>query len=102
MEPAAAVELFNRAPNQSVKFSVYTGDDDSTTEAHVRQKVIYGVNKFSDIIHMKRSLTTRLYNQSKIWQLLPFIAKSDKLPSEMFFLCYCSKQGGFKGDPGCS
>ena len=66
MEPAAAVELFNRAPNQSVKFSVYTGDDDSTTEAHVRQKVIYGVNKFSDIIHMKRSLTTRLYNQSKI------------------------------------
>ena len=24
MEPAAAVELFNRAPDQSVKFSVYT------------------------------------------------------------------------------
>lgn len=39
MEPAAAVELFNNAPNQSVKFSVYTGDDDSTTEAHIRQKV---------------------------------------------------------------
>ena len=62
MEPAAAVELFNRAPKQSVKFSVYTGDDDSTTEAHIRQKVIYRVEKFSDIIHMKRSLTTRLYN----------------------------------------
>ena len=43
MEPAAAVELFNRAPNQSVKLSVYTGDDDSTTEAHIRQKVFYKV-----------------------------------------------------------
>ena len=65
MEPAAAVELFNRAPNQSVKFSVYTGDDDSTTEAHLREKVTYGIEKFSDIIHMKRSLTTRLYNLSQ-------------------------------------
>ena len=62
MEPAAAVELFNRAPSQSVKLSVYTGDDDSITEAHIRQKVIYKVEKFSDIIHVKRSLTTRLYN----------------------------------------
>ena len=45
MEPAAAVELFNRAPDQSVKFSVYTGDDDSTTEAHIREKVTYEVEK---------------------------------------------------------
>lgn len=62
MEPDAAVELFNRAPTQGVKFSIYTGDDDSTTEAHIRQKVAYDVEKCSDIIHMKRSLTTRLYN----------------------------------------
>ena len=47
---------------KGVKFSIYTGDDDSTTEAHIRQKVAYDVEKFSDIIHMKRSLTTRLYN----------------------------------------
>ena len=39
MEPDAAVELFSRAPTQGVKFSIYTGDDDSTTEAHIRQKV---------------------------------------------------------------
>ena len=65
MEPAAAVQLFNRAQNQSVKFSVYAGDDDSTTEAHLREKVTYGIEKFSDITHMKRSLTTRLYNLSQ-------------------------------------
>ena len=62
MEPDAAVELFNRAPTQGVKFSIYTGDDDSTTEAHMRQKVGYHVEKFSDIVHMKTSLTTHLYN----------------------------------------
>ena len=45
MEPAAAVELFNRAPDQSVKFSVYIGDNDSTTEAHIREKVTYEVEK---------------------------------------------------------
>ncbi|XP_068674351.1 uncharacterized protein [Montipora foliosa] len=65
MEPDAAVELFNRAPTQGVKFSIYTGDDDSTTEAHTRQKVAYDVEKFSDIIHMKRFLTTRFYNLSQ-------------------------------------
>ena len=69
MEPATAVELFNRAPNQSVKFSVSMGDDDTTTVARIRQKVIYGVEKFSDIIHMKRSLATLLYNLAQIKNL---------------------------------
>ena len=62
MEPDVAVEMFNRAPTKGVKFSICTGGDNSTTEAHIRQKVAYNVEKFSDIIHMKRSLTTRLYN----------------------------------------
>ena len=62
MEPDAGVAMFNNAPKQNVKYSVYTGDDDSTTEAHIRQKVSYGVEKLSDIIHMKRSITTRLYS----------------------------------------
>ena len=50
----------------------------SITEAHIRQKVAYGVEKFNDIIHMKRSLTTRLYNLSqnlKKRQLFPFMLK---------------------------
>ena len=62
MEPACAVEMFNNAPKSNIKFSVYTGGDDSTTESHIHQKFPYGVEKWSDIIHMKRSLTTRLYN----------------------------------------
>ena len=65
MEPDSAFQMFNDAPKQAVKFSFYTGDDDSTTEAHVRQNVSYGVEKFSDIIHMKKSLTKKLYNLSQ-------------------------------------
>ena len=42
-------------------FSTCTGDDDSTTELHPRQNVPYGVEKWSDNVHMKRSLTTRFY-----------------------------------------
>ena len=45
MEPATAIELFNKAPDHSVKFSVYTGEDDSTTEARIREKVTYEVGK---------------------------------------------------------
>ena len=62
MEPPAAVELFNNGSKHTVKYSTYTGDKDSTTEAHIRQKVGYMVEKLSDIVHMKRSLTTHPYN----------------------------------------
>ena len=37
---------------------MYTGDDDSIPEAHIREKVTYKVEKFGAIVHMKRSLTT--------------------------------------------
>ena len=68
MEPSAAVELFNNGPKHNVKYSTYTGDDDSTTAAHICEKVCYKVEKLSDIVHMKRSLTTRLYNSSTLSQ----------------------------------
>ena len=45
MEPLAAVELFNKVTKSNVKFSIYTGDDDSMTESHLEQKVPYGVEK---------------------------------------------------------
>ena len=51
MESASAVEMFNNAPKQKVKYVFYTGDEDSTTEVHIRHKVSYGVENFSDIIH---------------------------------------------------
>ena len=87
--------MFSNAPKQGVKFSMYSGDDDSTTEAHIRQKVTYKVAKFSDIVHMKRSLTTRLYNLSqngKISRLFHLVMKGNKLPGKMLFLRNCTKQ----------
>ena len=86
MEPDAAVELFNIAPTQGVKFSIYTGNDDPTTEAHICQKVAYDVEKLSTIIHMKRSLITRLYNLGHNAKLFPSISKSDQSFSEVLFI----------------
>ena len=57
MEPLSAVELFNNAPNHGIKYSTYTGDEDSTTELYLNEHVPYGIEKFSDIIHIKRSIT---------------------------------------------
>ena len=65
MEPMAAVHLFTESLNSNVKLSVYVGDDDSTTAAHIKEKVPYPVEKWTDIVHAKRSLTTRLYNLSQ-------------------------------------
>ena len=62
MEPSVACQLWNEAPKQNVKFSTFVGDDDTTTQVHLHQNVPYGVEKWSDIVHAKRSLTTRLYN----------------------------------------
>ena len=58
MEASAADELFTNVTKSNVKFSTYAGDDDSTTELHLKQKVPYGVEKWSDTVHIKRSLTT--------------------------------------------
>ncbi len=64
MEPDVACEHWNAAPKQNLKFSTYVGDDDTTTLSHLNHNVPYGVKKWSDIVHAKRSLTTRLYNLS--------------------------------------
>ena len=65
LEASAAVELFTNVTKSNVKFSTNAGDDDSTTELHLKQKVPYGVEKWSDTVHIKRSLTTQLYNLSQ-------------------------------------
>ena len=62
MEPTAAVELFNNITNHNAKYATYTGDDDSTTESFLQAQVPYGMEMFSNIIHIKRSLTSRLHN----------------------------------------
>lgn len=65
MEPTSAVYLFNKSLDLKVKLSTYTGDEDSITAAHIRGNVSYPVEKWTDIIHAKRSLTTRLINLSQ-------------------------------------
>ena len=62
MERDVACELWRKAPQSGVKFSIYVGDDDSTTLADIKNKVPCGVEKWSDVVHAKRSLNTRLYN----------------------------------------
>ena len=61
MERDLACELWSKAPQSGVQFSIYVGDDDSTTLADIKNKVPYGVEKWSDIVHTKRSLNSRLY-----------------------------------------
>ena len=62
MERDVACELCSKAPQSRVKFSIYVGDDDSTTLADLKSKVPYGVEKWSDVVHAKRSLNSRLFN----------------------------------------
>ncbi|XP_067030541.1 uncharacterized protein [Acropora muricata] len=62
MERDVAVELWTNALDSGTQFSTYVGDDDSTTIADILNKVPYNVEKWSDTIHTKRSLATRLFN----------------------------------------
>ena len=61
----AAVHLFTESLNSNVKLLVYVGDNDSTTAAHIKQKVSYPVEKWTDILHAKRSAARYfcLYNK---------------------------------------
>lgn len=65
MESNVACELFKRAPARGIEYDKYIGDDDSTTFAHLKTNVPYGLEKISDFVHTKRSLNTRLYNLSQ-------------------------------------
>ena len=47
MEPMTAVHLFTESLNSNVKLSVYVGDEDSTTAAHIKEKVPYPVEKWT-------------------------------------------------------
>ena len=42
MERDVACELWRKAPQSGVKFSIYVGDDDSTTLADIKNKFPYG------------------------------------------------------------
>ena len=62
MKPDVAVDLFQRAIKNGVKYSIYTGDDNVTTQAHIKDEVPYKVANYSDTVHTKRSLVSKLYS----------------------------------------
>ena len=95
MEPMAAVHLFTESLNSKVKLSVYVGDEDSTTAAHIKEKVPYPVEKWTDIVHTKRSLTTRLYNLSQHGKFVNSSTLSQKVINYLV-KCFivCLKIGG--------
>lgn len=98
MEPVAAVDLFTRSVKSNVKLSIYTGDDDSTTAAHIKQKVPYTVEKWTDIVHAKRSLTTRLYNLAQRGKFTNSSVLSQRVISYLVkCFSYCVSQN--KGNP---
>jgi hypothetical protein len=97
VEPISAVELFNNAPKQGVRYSTYTGNDNSTTESYLHQQVCYRVEKFSNIIHMKQSLTTRLYNLSKMGKFTDHSPLSSKV-IEYLVKCFSIVIGQNKAD----
>ena len=98
MEPMAAVHLFTESLNSQVKLSVYVGDEDSTTAAHAKEKVPYSVEKWTDILHAERSLTTRLYNLS---QRGKFVNSSTLSQKVINYLVKCFTYSGSqnKGNP---
>lgn len=65
MEPEIAVDCFNDAQNHGLKYAEYIGDEDATTESHVRYRVDYETSKRTDKNHATRTLGSRLYNAQK-------------------------------------
>ena len=98
MEPMAAVHLFTESLNSNVKLSVYVGDEDSTTAAHIKEKVPYPVEKWTDIVHAKRSLTTRLYNLSQRGKFVNSSTLSQKVINYLV-KCFTYSVSQNKGNP---
>ena len=98
MEPMAAVHLFTESLNSNVKLSVYVGDEDSTTAAHIKEKVPYPVEKWTDIVHAKRSLTTRLYNLSQRGKFVNSSTLSQKVINYLV-KCFAYSVSQNKGNP---
>ncbi|MEW8546215.1 MAG: 3'-5' exonuclease [Candidatus Thiodiazotropha sp.] len=65
MESDIAVQLHSEAQLQGMKFKSVIGDEDSASIKHIRDKVNSDVEKFSDISHIKRSLSNRLAEMHK-------------------------------------
>ena len=65
MEPDVAAELTVSASQHHVQVNILVGDEDSSTIKKVRESVTHDVEKWSDIVHAKRSFETSLYALQK-------------------------------------
>ena len=67
MESDVAVELATTAKegDSGVKISVVIGDEDSSAIARLHREVDDTIEKWSDVVHVKRSLGSRLYDIKK-------------------------------------
>ena len=59
MEANVAVKLFKDAVASGVSYSTKVGDDDSTTENHLKTLVSYEIEKWSDVNHSCRAVGSR-------------------------------------------
>lgn len=99
MEPEVRVRLFNDAPNYGVKYSVFIGDDDSSTIAKIHEEVGYNVEKWSDSSHATRTLVSHLHKIKSEKNNLPGESVLSQKVIDYFQKCfsYCLTQN--KGDP---
>ncbi|CAB4021337.1 Hypothetical predicted protein [Paramuricea clavata] len=98
IEPTSAVQLFNNITKHNAKYSTCTGDDDSTTECFIHAQVPYRVEKFSDIIHIKRSLTSRSHNLAKM-KRFPDCSSLSRKVIDYLVKCFSVAVNQNKGDP---
>ena len=91
MEPEIAVACFNNATNHGLKYSSYTGDEDATTESHVKCRVNYETAKKTDKNHATRTLGSRLYSAQKTVKGLTSVIINYFL--KLFAYCISTKQG---------
>ena len=91
MEPEIAVVCFNNAPNHGIKYSSYTGDEDATTESHIKYRVNYDTAKKTDKNHATRTLGSRLYGAQNTVKGLTFVVINYIL--KLFSYCVLQNQG---------
>jgi len=65
MEADIAVELHTHAGNSGIVYSKVISDEDSSSIYHIRKNVNPNIEKYSDLSHIKRSISRRLEELNK-------------------------------------
>ena len=79
MEADIAVQLHTDALSSGLVYAKVIGDEDSSAICHIREKVNSNVEKYSDLSHIKRSLSRKLDELHKSHKQLTSMVKVDFL-----------------------